>query len=238
MLFINKEAQYRAISVFVLILVTSFFVIATNQSLNETNNSLQDGILNITPDVNLSINVSVEINVTDISVDIINISENGSVEGDITDNLGDITNESNITIKPTLATVVNGKSIFDDSYTEIYLSHYTNLSYVDFKNLTQRGSSALLKAGNVETKIEGFVLNNKKYAVHLIACNREKGTCNFRVNGVLAKRLSPDGTNTFDLDENYMIKIKSIIIDFCDNRLVCDYLLQSYDLVEIEVVKR
>ena len=137
--------------------------------------------------------------------------------------------------EPKLATVVNNKDIFSDSYTITYLEHYNNLSKVNFENLTKK-SSALLKAGNADTKIEGFILNDKKYAIHLVGCNKEKGTCNFRINGALAKDLSPD--RVFGLDGNYSVKIKSIKFDYCDNRRVCDYLLQSYDLAEIEVVEK
>ena len=137
-----------------------------------------------------------------------------------------------------LATIINGRSIFEDAYAQVYLEHYRNFSDVAFKNMTERKKSALLTAGNAETKIEGFVIDNKKYAIHLIACDREKGTCNFRVNGVLAKGMSLEGTDTFILDDSYTLRVKSITFDYCDKRPVCDYLLQSYDLVELEVVRR
>lgn len=147
------------------------------------------------------------------------------------------TNTTNQT-EPTLATIVNGKNIFDDPYIHTYFSRYNNLSDVDFKTLAERGSSAILKIGNVKNNIEGFILGNKKYAIHLVGCKIREKTCNLRINGAVFKDLSPDGTNTVDLDEDYSMRVKTVKIDYCDNRPVCDYLFQSYDLVEVEVVKK
>lgn len=148
------------------------------------------------------------------------------------------TSKSGVITKPALAAVINGKSIFDDAYVSSYLVKYNNLSDIEFKSLAQRERVASLKTGNVKNRIEGFILDNKGYAIHLIACDGEKGTCNFRINGLLVKDLSPSAESDFNLSENYSIRIKSIKFDYCDNRRICDYLLQSYDLVEIEVMKR
>jgi len=164
-------------------------------------------------------------------------SLNGSYEvSEINDSELNISNKTIEKLK--LATVINGKNIFNDPYARVYLNRYNNFSGIDFKKLGERKKSVLLKAGNVETNVEGFVLNSKRYAIHLVSCNREEGTCNFRINGAIARSLSPNGIDTFNLNENHSIKINSIKIDYCDGRRVCDYYYQAYDLVEMEVVER
>lgn len=54
----------------------------------------------------------------------------------------------------------------------------------------------------------------------MIACYREKKACNFRINGALAKDLSPDGTDTFDLGDQILVTKKfgglSLMIHFFD----------------------
>ena len=250
---IKKEGQLNLISLIVVLFSGVLFVGAV--AYNTTNSTSYKGSVDSLGNVSDNVLLNLKINPNESLID------NNTIGSNITAGLDNLTNgnasdenitgetsktirgysdnvSNNILEKPKLATVVNGKNIFDDSYTPIYLGHYKHFSDVDFKDLTPRENSALLKAGNVETKIEGFVLNNKKYAIHLVACNREKGTCNFRINGAVAKDLSPNGISTFDLDENYAIKINSIKIDYCDNRRICDYYYQAYDLVEIEVMER
>lgn len=135
-----------------------------------------------------------------------------------------------------LAAFVNGKNIFSDDYGKEYLMRNNNFSDIKFAKLTENTKTVSLKTGNVIDNIKGYEINKNKYAIHLIACDREKNTCNFRINGVLANDLGV--SNTFALDNSYGITVKSIKIDYCDNRRVCDFLFDAYDLVEIEVEGR
>ncbi|MCK5283153.1 MAG: hypothetical protein KAK00_07110 [Nanoarchaeota archaeon] len=141
-------------------------------------------------------------------------------------------------IEPRLASAIGSKSVFTDPYLGTYLKNYKNLAHVKFEKLSKKGYFASLKDGNIKDNIEGFILNNRKYAIHLVGCNQEEETCNFRINGMLVKGLSQNGKNTIDLDDTYSIKINSIRMNYCDNRRFCDYTLQSYDKVELEVVER
>lgn len=140
--------------------------------------------------------------------------------------------------KPALATVIGNKNVFDDAYSSTYMQKYNNLSNVEFKTLTQKEMSISLSTGNQKSSVKGFTLDNENYAIHLIACNREKKTCNFRINGLLAKDISSSANSDMVLNDNYTVKVKSVKFDYCNNRRVCDYLLQSYDLVEMELVTR
>lgn len=134
-----------------------------------------------------------------------------------------------------LATTVDGKSMEDDPYIPKYLEHYKNFSYVDFE-YAQAGQSykIYLKAGNVKEKIYGYILNDQAYAIHLVGCDRSKKTCNLRINGILISALS--GGYIVNINDNYELDINSIKIDYCDNKDVCDYLFDTYDLVEAEII--
>lgn len=147
----------------------------------------------------------------------------------------------NETEKPKLATVVNGKSIFDDSYTKIYLSHYNNFSDVNFREIKD-GSiiSALMKVGNFNHKHEGFIINNKKYVFDLIACDRETESCEFRINGMRTGKIHLDvdkGPVNFNINGEYKVKVNSIRYHICDPDLpVCDKRYEAYDLVNVSIV--
>lgn len=135
--------------------------------------------------------------------------------------------------EPKLAEVVDGKSIHTEYYDNDYSQHF-NLSKISYEKINNNAlSSASLKIGNKMDWIKGFEINKEQYAIHLVGCNKQKKTCNFRVNGISFRDLS-EGT-LFDLNNGHTIKIKSIKIEFCDNKFVCDYMFDSYDLVEIEV---
>ncbi len=139
-------------------------------------------------------------------------------------------------LKSDLAAIVGGKNIFSDSYTVKYLDHHRNLSDVEFKEVSDEGSSASLKKGNAEGKIEGFVLDGKKYAVHLVGCDHEGDTCNIRVNGMLVKDIPADQETIIPLAGDHKIVVKKIELDYCDEREVCDYMFQAYDRVDVEVL--
>ena len=140
-----------------------------------------------------------------------------------------------ITPTPELATIVNGRSIDDDPYIKAeYLPHYNYFADVEFKALSER-TAFTLKTGNVEEKIEGLILNGKKYAFHLVGCHREEQTCTFRVNGMPLSDLHEG--DSVALDQEYTMKVKAIAIDWCDDREICDYKYWKYDKVDLEVGK-
>jgi len=178
-----------------------------------------------------------------------NISENNAsilnepvlVDSSILDNSLASTNVSATDIlnmlDPNLATVINGKSIFDDPYIGTYMQKFNNLMNVEFKTLQERDSNKInFTSGNfVEHKVEGFRLENKDYGIHMMSCFKDSNECVFRVNG-LYTRLST-GINPYNLNDNYMIRINAIHYDHCD-RYPCDYFFDAYDLVEAEVIER
>ena len=146
-------------------------------------------------------------------------------------------NQSIGTLDPDLATVVDGKSIFDDPYLSTYMKKFNNLRDVQFKTLQERGGTKInFTSGNfVERKVEGFRLGNKNYGVHMTSCFKDSEECVFRING-LYTRLSPK-SNPFDLDGKYAVVVNVIHYDHCDE-YPCDYFFDAYDLVEAEVIER
>jgi len=147
-----------------------------------------------------------------------------------------VTNPLN-NLDPNLATVVNGKSIFEDPYIEIYMQKFNNLRNVEFKTLTSQGDYFLLKVGHGDFgNLDGFILNNRKYVLHLLWCDHRVNDCIIRINGALFN-VSIEGKSTIGLDSGHLLKIKSIKFDVCELE-ICDYLYDVYDFVESEVVER
>ena len=197
-----------------------------NESLNQTNDTPFNETQSLNQSFNLTTNLSLNISEQNLSLLIL---ENQTLQ-----NIS-LVNE---TAGPELATIINGKSI-DTPYIRSYIILYNNFSKVEFEkveNILEK--PVIMKFGNYNKKFQGTTIDNKNYVIHLVGCDREQKTCNFRVNGILAKELSPYGTDTFDLDDNYKIKINSIEFSYCDNRRFCDYDFQAYDRVEVEVVRR
>ena len=130
-----------------------------------------------------------------------------------------------------LAKVYNEENLdFDRAYRDQYLKDYNYFSNIDYVKITG-GYKLVLKAGNIVGEdIKGININNeKKYAIHLLYC--EQSYCAFRINGVPAAQMRKD--STFKLDDEYVIKITNIVVDFCDSRAFCHIGAESYDIVDV-----
>ncbi|NQV09131.1 hypothetical protein HQ529_04730 [Candidatus Woesearchaeota archaeon] len=152
--------------------------------------------------------------------------------------------DTNITIKEGLAKVYNGDILnYDRNFEKKYLEVYNNFSDIEFSRISET-APVDMKVGAVNKNIKGLNINNKTYAIHLIACDQHYNSCNFRINGVPTRKiysseLSKSGVQkNFRFDEDYELEIKSIKFKFCDNRRFCDYYYESYDLVEVKIVER
>lgn len=96
-----------------------------------------------------------------------------------------------------------------------------------------------LKTNGVQPS-RGLQLGSKQFVVEVIACNQERQSCAFRVNGVAKGALhinaGVDRPNEMRLDEEYVLKVNAIQFDYCDDRRICDYRIQAYDVVDVSVI--
>ena len=132
-----------------------------------------------------------------------------------------------------LAETVSGISMNDDPYIAYtYLPKYNYFSDLQFEEVTD-AKTVVLKHGNAPLPIAGFILGEKKYAVHLVGCNREEATCSFRISGILVRDMHEGYSIYFDGQHN--MKINAVALNICDDREVCDYLYRNYDRVDVGV---
>ena len=101
-----------------------------------------------------------------------------------------------------------------------------------------------MKKGLFYKGFNGHMINGKRYIIELLACDRRSKSCSFMINGdVVTKNIflsdkEKEGKQVgFDLDGDYMLVINSIRFDYCDNKRICDYDYEAYDLVDIAVKK-
>ena len=150
-----------------------------------------------------------------------------------------LTNVTNI-----LAKVFNEDNLgFDREFKLQYLNEYKNFSYLNFKKVVGR-EGFIFSVGAKNDNIKGFNINNKNFAIDLLTCSSYERYCAFRINGVPTKKLFSikDFGNirkkSFDLDENYTLKINSIEFDFCDNKRFCHLGYEGYHLVNVSIERK
>ena len=161
-----------------------------------------------------------------------------------------ITNPQNIILNNTLnkttqlAKLYNEDLLeFDKDYKTKYLNDNKNFSNINFKKIVNRDDSTFT-VGARNDNIKGFEVDNQSYAVHLLYCISHKRYCTFRINGVPTKKLfsfQDFGNNkkhSFDLDENYILKINSVKFDYCDDRAFCHLGMEGYHVVNVSVEKK
>ena len=121
----------------------------------------------------------------------------------------------------------------DLNYTQYYFSimhDFAGLEYVPIQNVQVQ-----LKSRNVVDDLRGYEIGGKRYAIHLLACFPSDFSCAFRINGIPTRKLREG--DSFALNDGYILKINKITIDECDGRRFCDIVYDSYDTVDIEVIK-
>jgi len=136
-----------------------------------------------------------------------------------------------------LSQQVNNLNVIGDNYSLIYFEHNNNFSNVSFESI-KVNNNLLLKSGNIEKEINAFEINNKRYIIDLLVCDKQNKYCWFRVNGIVIKRISYDvayGKNEIILDDVYKIRVNDIKFDYCENKAVCDYYYDAYDFVNISI---
>jgi len=142
---------------------------------------------------------------------------------------------------------LEGKSILvkqmpaqNNALVQEYLSSH-NINQIPYESLTPGTTrNVTLRAGNIEEKILGFESGQDKFTIHLIHCDQESQSCAFRVNGQATGALSTaaDKANAITINEHYLLKIDTILFDYCDGRRFCDHHYQAYDMVNVSLVPR
>jgi len=193
--------------------------------LNESNNGY---LMDEPPIENLSINLT---------------SSNASASGNESPSSSVLGNTPNIA-KKGLAKLLNEDNLdFDRNYKAKYLLDRNNFSDMDFE-IKSVGSILNLKTGARQDNLKGVKLNDKDFAIDLVSCDSYERYCTFRINGVPTKKMfgSTDFGNarkhSFDLDENYSIKVNSIVFDFCDNRRFCHLGMEAYHVVNMSIERK
>lgn len=128
---------------------------------------------------------------------------------------------------------------YDVKLKEDFLRWNKNYSEIRYEEITD-SANHILTVGNKIDNIKGYKINGKGYAIELLACDRNRNSCAFRVNGVPTKRIYQKDVDeepkSFDLGDGSVLMIDSIEFDKCDYG-VCDLHYDGYDAVDVGVVE-
>lgn len=106
-----------------------------------------------------------------------------------------------------------------------------NFESVSFEPVEAVAEQPFIMKGGLVREFKGIIINNEKYAVHLVYCNREDNGCIFRINGVMTENIKPQ--EDFPISSEYSIKINSIDFYYCNEQRFCDYYFEAYHKVEL-----
>ena len=93
----------------------------------------------------------------------------------------------------------------------------------------------------MKENINGININNQGYIIDVAYCKKADNYCILKINGVSTDKLYNSEINDsnkkteFILNDDYTLRIKSIIFDYCDGKRFCDYHFDAYDVIEIEI---
>lgn len=216
------------------------FASSVDLDLNRLNNiSKFDNVSlnNIINDSKLFINNSLNFSNTYSNEDNISFERNSSFDDKIIEpklNLsGSLKNNETLSdIKLTFASKINNKKIPTDKATKEYVSRYKNFSNVKFETVDKIKKDMVFKVDNDKKYFQGVVVDKKKYVVDVMGCRKE--ICYARINGKPFKLI--EGMN-ITLEDGNILHVKTAKERVCDKKPVCDYVYDSYDLVEFEIVR-
>lgn len=130
-----------------------------------------------------------------------------------------------------LAKVYNEENLdFDRAYRDNYLKERNYFSNLDYAKVSGGYKMTIKVGGPYYNDYKGINLNNqKKYAFDLLSCSGSY--CTFRINGVPSGKMQKD--STFQLDNNYVMKITNIEFNYCNNQRFCNIGFEAYNIVDI-----
>jgi hypothetical protein len=144
-------------------------------------------------------------------------------------------NSEDVAVELKFASIINNEST-DTPYIREYFGLYENFSDVNYLDLdkekrrfgVERVKQLIIRDNDFSKDKLGFVVNNTKFVVHMIVCNKERNFCALRVNGVLIK---VSANSEIPLTEDYTLKVDSIDYGFCDHRRFCNRHYDAYDRI-------
>ena len=127
-----------------------------------------------------------------------------------------------------------------DDYAAGYLERNNNFADLEYVAVLEDKHPVRMMIGNRQDDLKGLLVNDKRFAVQLMACDWQDRVCAFRINGVAtgAMKTSDAATSEFILDSDYKLKLKEVQFDFCDHRRFCNLHFEAYDIVDVEIEKR
>lgn len=148
------------------------------------------------------------------------------------------------TKKIPLAQEIDGKSIHQP-FIDDYLKARIFFEELYFERIQDSTSKVFYTSNSASSDIRGFILDDEKYAIHLVLCDKEHLSCIFRINGIPTGRITTKDRKfsffghkepkSFNLNDGYKIEVNSIEFDYCNNYRFCDMRHEVYDLVNVSI---
>ncbi len=133
---------------------------------------------------------------------------------------------------------------YDKEYVKQYLNWHGNFSQLNFKKISSDNENIIFSMGNKINDLKGIQINQSNFAIHLVYCDEFEKFCKFRINGVPTTKIYPPEmtgigkNNSFEFEENYILKINSIKFNQCDTHRFCNLGFEGYHLVNVSVEKK
>ena len=126
-----------------------------------------------------------------------------------------------LVVNAQLAKVYDEENLdFDRNYRDNYLQERNYFSDLSYEIVTGGYILTAKVGGSYYNDYKAINLNNeKKYVFDLVGCDSYERYCAFRINGVPIGKMEDGGA--FKLDEEFTMKIESIVFDYCDGAHYC-----------------
>jgi len=125
---------------------------------------------------------------------------------------------------------------YDQVYAQKYMQWMNNFEDIEYEKISGDTSTTLTVRNKIDN-IKGYEINKQGFVIHLLSCDPHSYSCSFRINGVPTGNLFPTGKgkNTFNINNNYELRVESITIDYCMGWRYCDLDRDAYDIVDVVV---
>ncbi len=130
---------------------------------------------------------------------------------------------------------------YDKAFAAEYLALRNNFTDVAFQRIFSAKEDFTFSKGNKIDDLKGIRTDAGNYAVHLVYCDAFNRFCKFRINGVPTHRMylpGAQGTNTFDIDDTYLLKINSAKFNQCDKKRFCHLGFEGYHTVAVSIERK
>ena len=137
-----------------------------------------------------------------------------------------------------LADTINGQNIYRDAYVEDYLEQKNYFQGINYERLHAGEKEYSLQIGNMfMNDYRGIVVDNERYALHLVFCDKVEKTCYLRMNGVLFKLSTEDAKlRTFEVNDALSLEVTSIAFENCGGKRFCNRLIDLKDILLFKII--